>query len=86
MAQLLIRNLEERVKEQLRLRAEATGRSMEAEVRDILQGALDPQEPPEFGMGSRVNALVEEHGFRGYLERPLNMRYEPPVYWEEHET
>lgn len=41
MAQLVVRNLDEDVKERLRQRAARRGRSMEEEVRDILRAAAD---------------------------------------------
>jgi antitoxin FitA len=37
MGQILIRNLDDRIIETLKRRAEAAGRSMEAEARDVLQ-------------------------------------------------
>lgn len=40
MAQLVVRNLENTVKEQLRHRARRNGRSMEAEAREILRNAV----------------------------------------------
>ena len=45
MAELSIRNLDDQVKEKLRIRAIGHGRSMESEVRAILQGAVnDPRQ------------------------------------------
>ena len=41
MASITIRNLEDCVKERLRVRAAKRGKSMEAEVRDILREAVD---------------------------------------------
>lgn len=40
MAQLIVRNLEDDVRDKLRARAQAHGRSMEEEVRDILRAAV----------------------------------------------
>lgn len=54
MAQLLVRNLPEEVKERLKRRAEANGRSLEAEVRDILA-----QTPP---LPTRTKAKKEGAG------------------------
>lgn len=42
MAQLLVRNLPEEVKERLARRARLNGRSLEAEVRTILAGVPEP--------------------------------------------
>jgi len=45
MAVLTIRNLPDEVRDRLRLRAAQSGRSMEAEVRDILaRASLEPRE------------------------------------------
>ncbi|NEE02107.1 FitA-like ribbon-helix-helix domain-containing protein [Phytoactinopolyspora halotolerans] len=45
MATLTIRNVDEDLKARLRVRAAENGRSMEAEVRAILQAALEPPGP-----------------------------------------
>ena len=50
MAQLVVRNLEDDVKRGLQRRAMMHGRSMEAEVRDILCAAVAEPMPPH---GSR---------------------------------
>lgn len=53
MASLTIRNLDEAVKEALRLSAARHGRSMEEEARHILRQALLRQGSP-VGLGSRI--------------------------------
>ena len=58
MAQLVVRNLDEDVKEGLRRRAKGHGRSLEAEVRDILRAAVLPAEAA--GLGSRIIALFRD--------------------------
>ena len=45
MAQILVRDLPDDVKEKLRRNAAANGRSLEAEVRDVL--AREPQHKPD---------------------------------------
>lgn len=40
MAQLIVRNLEDDIRDKLRDRAQSHGRSMEEEVRDILRAAV----------------------------------------------
>ena len=42
MAQLIVRNLEDDIKDRLRDRAHQSGKSMEEEVRDILRAAVIP--------------------------------------------
>lgn len=46
MASITIRNLDEHVKQGLRVRAAAHGRSMEEEVRDILRRVMAEDAPP----------------------------------------
>ncbi|HEY0283106.1 MAG TPA: hypothetical protein VGC27_10840 [Rhizomicrobium sp.] len=78
MAQLVVRNLEERVKERLRRQARRNGRSMEEEARDILRKAFPSRPvPPEEGLGTRLRRRFEGSGidfeipeFRGYEARP----------------
>lgn len=56
MAQLIVRNLEDDVRDKLRKRAHSHGRSMEEEVRDILRAAVvtDAQTPNLPGLGTRI--------------------------------
>lgn len=49
MANLTVRNLPDEVHRALRLRAAAHGRSTEAEVRDILEGAVKPAQRIRMG-------------------------------------
>lgn len=53
MATLTIRDLDDRVKARLRVRAAEHGRSMEAEARAILASALT-EPAAESGLGSRI--------------------------------
>ncbi len=46
MASITIRNLEDDIKQRLRVRAALHGRSMEEEARDILRRVLAEAEPP----------------------------------------
>ena len=56
MAQLVVRNLEDEVKAQLRDRAARHGRSMEEEVREILRDAMTKDKPEWSGLGTRIAA------------------------------
>lgn len=56
MASLTIRKLDDQTKARLRVRAAHHGRSMEAEVRVILQDALASPQAPGGGLGSRMHA------------------------------
>jgi plasmid stability protein len=58
MSMLTVRNLDPEVKERLRRRAAAHGRSMEAEVRHILTVATQSEEPPS----DIVSAIMRNFG------------------------
>lgn len=60
MAQLLIRKLDEDVKQNLRLRAKRHGVSMEEEARSILRAELLRPEKEEYGLGTRIAALFRD--------------------------
>ncbi len=82
MAQLLVRNLEDRLKGRLQRRAKRHGRSMEAEAREILRNALREDETPKLGLGSEMVALFSGSGV--YLDEPIagirDMRMEIPDF------
>ena len=61
MAQLVVRNIEERVKVVLRRRARHHGRSMEEEVREILRNAAHDEEPVR-GLGTAISSLFAKVG------------------------
>ena len=64
MATLTIRNLDERTKAQLRIRAARHGRSMEEEARTILRDAIEANQPAATGqgLGSRIHAHFAQLG------------------------
>ena len=93
MAQLVVRNLDNDVKERLRARAVRSGRSLEAEVRQILRSAsyeVDPE--PEFedanrasssndsemGRGSEIAALSRGQGFSHEDVKRIEAFRQPP--------
>lgn len=61
MAALSIRDLDDGVRDRLRLRAAQNGRSMEAEVREILSEAVEPPKP-EGDWFDALMALADEFG------------------------
>lgn len=78
MAQVLVRNLEPRVKLRLQRRAKVHGRSMEEEVREILRDAVKDEPREEMGMGSRIAAMFSKCGLdepipelHGYFVEPM---------------
>lgn len=62
MAQLVVRNIESRVKQRLQHRAKRHGRSMEEEVREILRNAVTEKHVPARGLGTEIAALVKKRG------------------------
>ncbi|WAT00809.1 FitA-like ribbon-helix-helix domain-containing protein [Rouxiella chamberiensis] len=61
MATLTIRNLDDEVKDLLRLSAAKNGHSMEEEARTILRQALQGS-PPSYGLGSRLQQRFSQSG------------------------
>lgn len=68
MAQLIVRNIDEAVKQALAERAKRKGRSMEAEVREILQAAVESGDRQAIGLGSRITARFHEFGLDSDIE------------------
>lgn len=62
MAQFVVRQLEEDLKERLKRRAERHGRSMEAEIREILRNAASEKVAPISNLGSRIAARFRAGG------------------------
>lgn len=81
VAQLLVRNLDQSVKEALRRRARRHGRSMEEEVRLILSQAVEAQAslttPAELGLGSRMAALFTGLGLEEAIPQWKGQEAEP---------
>ena len=74
MAQLVVRNLEDDVKRGLQRRAMVHGRSMEAEVRDILRAAVaEPRSSPA-PLGTRIANRFRGEGLDAPLEEFRNWR------------
>ena len=76
MAMLTIRNFDDSLKKQLRIRAAEHGWSMEEEVRRILQQALD-QTKPQKGLGSRIHQTMMDISGPVDLELPPRTRPRP---------
>jgi plasmid stability protein len=81
MAQLLVRNLDEQIKNRLRRRAKRHGRSMEAEVREILRETLRQEDTPQYGLGTEIANMFRGVGLREGEEIPeLHFSVEVPEF------
>ncbi len=64
IAQIIIRNLEEDIRNKLRKLATRQGQSLEEVVREILRRAVvTPIEPPA-RLGTRLASLLSKHGLK----------------------
>jgi plasmid stability protein len=80
VAQLVVRNIETDVKARLKRRADRNGRSMEAEVRDILRAAVASDAPRPVRLGTRIRDRFKGVGLdedvaeiRGGKPRPAEL-------------
>ncbi len=62
MASITIRNLDDEVKNRVRVRASANGRSMEEEARLILAEALDREPAPGERLGRAIHEVFKPFG------------------------
>ena len=63
MAVLTVRNLPDEVHRALRVRAATHGRSTEAEIRDILERSVKPEQ--RLRMGDALSAMGQRVGLKG---------------------
>lgn len=70
MGQILVRDIEDDVKERLRRRAARHGHSMEAEIRDILRNVVKEDTRPAGGLGTEIAALFKGIGLQEGEEIP----------------
>ena len=84
MAQLIVRNIEDEVKDRLAARARQHGHSMEQEVRTILREAVDAddREANEVDMGTRLSAFFARHGFDDLEIRELKDEQARPATFD----
>ena len=64
MGQILVRKVDDTLKDKLQRRAERHGNSMEEEVRNILRNAVKDDGNPENGLGTRIAARFKGLGLR----------------------
>lgn len=80
MAQILVRELPDDVKERLRVRAAQSGRPLETEVRQILIEAVAPARPQQSLVDALVDAVTAMGGIE--LELPERTETQRPVTFE----
>ncbi len=80
MAQLIVRNLEEDVRDKLRDLARSHGRSMEEEVRDILRAAVIERSGSRTRLGSRLAERFAAHGLKEDLPELRGQPVPPPSF------
>jgi plasmid stability protein len=73
MAAISVRDLDDGVRERLRVRAARNGRSMEAEIREILTAAVSEPEPPT----DLFTTLLDRFGVLGGVDLPVPPRASP---------
>lgn len=62
MATMTIRNIDDRLKQQLRIQAARHGRSMEEEARNILRSSLATDAPRHVSLIASIRARIEPLG------------------------
>jgi plasmid stability protein len=80
MAQLVVRNIENGVKDRLQRRARRHGHSMEEEVRDILRSAVKEAELPSGGLGTEISSLFAESGLNSDIPELRGYQIKPPSF------
>jgi plasmid stability protein len=80
MAQLLVRQLDDDVKEKLQKRARRHHRSTEEEVREILRNAVKNDGENQAGLGSRIAARFSRIGLKEDIPELRGHPAEPAVF------
>jgi plasmid stability protein len=74
---MTIRNLDDRIKEKIRIQAAKNGRSMEEEARRLLTTAIDLPPREEVGLGTAIRRRFAKYG-KFELELPPRGPGRPP--------
>ena len=80
MTTLTIRNVDAAMKERLRVRAARNGRSMEAELRQILSDTLAPESSREFNLAEAIRRRFAPLGGVDLDPHPRVPVGEPPEF------
>ena len=84
MAQLVVRNVEDAVKAQLKRRAARHGRSMEEEVREILRDAVKAEDTQRGGLGSEIVEMFSGQGLGFEFEELRSGPLRPISFDDDH--
>ncbi len=82
MAVMTIRNIDDAIKNRLRLRAAMHGRSMEDEARDILRSALSTEVPRPRNLGQAIHERFGALGGVDLLDTPRELMRQPVDFGE----
>jgi len=80
MAQLLVRQLDDDVKEKLQRRARRHGRSTEEEIREILRNAVRSEGSIRTRLGSRIAARFRRVGLDAEIPELRDQSARPAVF------
>jgi len=80
MAQFIVRNLEDDVRDKLRELAHSHGQSMEEMVREILRGAVMKKKPPKPGLGSQIAQRFAGKGLDEDIPELRGQSIDPPSF------
>ena len=80
MATIMVRNLDESLRQRLRLRAAQHGHSLEEEIHDILRAALGQEQAPVKNLGTALHELFKPFGGVELDIPPREPMREPPRF------
>ena len=82
MATLIVRKLDDSIRDRLRIRAALHGVSMEAEVRKILLASIESDPPPghELNLAERIRLRFAPFGGVDLELPPRELGREPPIF------
>jgi plasmid stability protein len=78
MASMTIRNLDDRVKEKIRLRAARSGHSMEEEARRLLSDSVEKPPSEQYGLGTAIRRRFATLGNFKLAQPPRGPMRAPP--------
>ena len=80
MAQFIVRNLEDDVRDKLREMARNHGQSMEEMVREILRRAVMAKKTPKIGLGTQMAKRFSKIGLKQDIPEFKGRSVEPPSF------